>query len=55
MLFYEIDSRSHECAAELGMRIAIESVEIILIIRCKPGFNRIMTDAELRPPCQMAI
>ena len=54
MLLDEIEPCPHQCPAEIGAGVAIEAVEIILIVGCEPGVDRIEADAELRPPRQAA-
>src|SRR5262245_58117325 len=54
VLLDEVEPRQHEGAAEFAAAIAIEGVEIVLIVGRMPGLDRVVADAEFRPPGQAA-
>jgi hypothetical protein len=54
MPFDEVKPRLHQRAAEFGACIAIESVEIILVVGREPSLDGVVADTDLWPPGQAA-
>src|SRR6516164_11041718 len=55
MLLHKIESCLHQCTSKFGTSVAIEAIEIILVVRYQSCFDRIEAEAELRPPSQAAM